>query len=140
MHTSILLICFDWISWKNADHYCKIFFFTKLVLNCFAGISHNEPWGYKKAIQRLRCANVLQLQNIWQILIFWTFLFYCAYQDRQESDGFVLAELPFMEVFVSFTIFKKSLSKRPFTTNNTISMSIIILTLYLLYHSFRHHF
>lgn len=42
---------------KNADH-CMISF--DIVLNGFGGISHNKPWSYKKAVQRLRCANVLQ--------------------------------------------------------------------------------
>lgn len=137
MHTSFLLIYFNWISWKMQT--ITVWFFFYIVLNCFDGISHNKPWSYKKAVQRLRCANVLQLQKFDKF--YYSELFCSNVLTRTGRSQMVLFLLSCLSwrSLLSYMIVKQCLSKRPFTTNNTITMTIIILTFYLLSHFFSHH-
>lgn len=58
---------------------------------------------------------------------------------RSQMILFLLSCLSWKSL-LSYMIVKKSLSKRLFTANNTITMTVKILTFYLLYHSCRHHF
>lgn len=102
-----------------------------IIYNCIA------RWGLQESCSNTQMSNALQLQNTWEILLFWTILMWLP--GLAGVKWFVPTELPFRRSLLSYIILKRSLSERCFTTNNTINMRIV-LTLYLLYHSFRHHF
>lgn len=115
--------------------------FFDILLNCFGGVSHNIQLYFKMGVKRklfkhsdVKCIAVTKYLRNSDILNY-------ANVDTRigRSQMFVPTELPFSRSLLSYTILKRSLSERCFPTNNTVNMSIV-LTLCLLYHSFRHHF